>query len=88
MALQAWGKEAQVVVAIVEMGELLAELADEWMGRATDVKLQDKTADVLFCAVQLAVVYGASDVATVLLGKVTRTRIKAEASIGAGRAAP
>ncbi len=78
---EAWGDQAQIDVAIGEMGELVTALIDCRRGRVSVGAVAEEVADVLYVAVQLAAICGPDDVAAVLLRKIARTDAKAKACL-------
>lgn len=79
-AVDKWGDREQVRVAIGELAELIAELAQAGRGRHTEDALTEEVADALIVLMQLVDMQGPANVAHVMLGKLARLqgRIDAE----------
>ena len=57
-ALDVWGKEHQIDIAIEEMAELIVALSHHRRGRATADDVADEVVDVLTVAVQMVIAFG------------------------------
>jgi len=84
-AVDKWGDREQARVAIGELAELIAELAQAGRGRHTEEALTEEVADALIVLMQLVDMQGPANVAHVMLGKLARLqgRIDAEPTIAA-----
>jgi NTP pyrophosphatase (non-canonical NTP hydrolase) len=57
-AITTWGVENQRMMAVGEIGELLAEFGRIVQGRSSTDKMVDEIADTLIMVTQLALIYG------------------------------
>jgi len=57
-ALDTWGEEAQIVMAMQESSELITALTDVYRGRADAADVIDEIADVHVMLDQLALIFG------------------------------
>lgn len=60
-ALQTWGVEAQIMMAIEEMSELTKELCKHHRGRPNIEDIADEIADVTIMLEQLRLIFGVND---------------------------
>lgn len=77
-ALDVWGVEAQVVLAIEELSELNTELARDYRGRNNIADVVDEIADVLIACRQLARIYGEEEVNERIEYKMDRLRTRVD----------
>jgi len=84
-ALETWGADAQAVVAIGELAELIAELAQEGRGRHTEETVVEELADAFVVLMQQAAIFGHASIADAILAKAGQLqgRIDAEPTIAA-----
>jgi len=84
-ALETWGADAQRDVAIGELAELVAELAQQGRGRHTEETVVEELADAFVVLMQQAAVFGHARLADAILAKAGRLqgRIDAEPTIAA-----
>jgi NTP pyrophosphatase (non-canonical NTP hydrolase) len=73
-AVNKWGEKTQTLMALEEMGELIAVLAREGRGRVSREDVQSEIADVLIMALQLAHLYGPIGVARMVSLKSRRLK--------------
>jgi len=73
-ALEVWGAEAQIMLAIEENSELNTELARDYRERNDTEDVVDEIADVLIATRQLARIYGEEQVAERVKFKMDRLR--------------
>lgn len=60
-ALQTWGAQAQIMMAIEEMSELTKELCKHGRGRFNVEDIADEIADVTIMMEQLRLIFGVND---------------------------
>ena len=60
-AVLLWGTESQEVMAVEEMGELLTAIARCNRGRIGKAAVVEEAADVIICALQVGLMFGAGD---------------------------
>lgn len=58
MAIQAWGEEAQIKMAIEECSELIVALLHNFRGKSSPEEVAGEIADVVIMAHQLALMLG------------------------------
>jgi len=71
-ALDAWGKEAQVMMAIEEMAELTKELVKDFRGKASTDHICQEIADAYIMLNQLSEYYGKDRVRIWIRHKIVR----------------
>jgi NTP pyrophosphatase (non-canonical NTP hydrolase) len=71
-AVEKWGVESQLWVAIEEMGELVTALSHFWRGRITDSDVAEEIADVMLVIEQMAYIFGREVVTKKLADKKER----------------
>jgi NTP pyrophosphatase (non-canonical NTP hydrolase) len=81
-AIEAWGEDAQVDMAIEEMGELQTALMQYYRDRADEVDVAEEIADVQIILDQLAVMFGDELVVEFERKKLLRLRDRVEAAGG------
>ena len=86
-AVEVWGEDAQIDVAIEELSELTTELARRQRGRESPVAIVEEIADVQVCLDQLKLMYGREQVAEAEREKLDRLRRRAEACRDGGESA-
>jgi len=81
-AVEVWGEDLQVDIAIEELSELTTELARRQRGRESPVDIREEIADVQLCLDQLKLLYGRDAVAVVEQDKLERLdrRVLADSS--------
>ena len=79
-ALETWGADAQAVVAIGELAELIAELAQEGRGRHTEETVVEELADAFVVLMQQAAVFGHARLADAILAKAGRLQGRIDAA--------
>lgn len=60
-ALETWGPEAQIMMAVEEMSELTKEICKIWRGKIDREALADEIADVTIVLEQLRLIYNLND---------------------------
>jgi len=71
-ALDAWGKEAQVMMAIEEMAELTKELSKDFRGKGSTDHLCEEIADAYIMLKELSEYYGKDKVRMWIRHKIFR----------------
>jgi NTP pyrophosphatase (non-canonical NTP hydrolase) len=79
-AVEAWGIEPQVNIAIEEAAELTVALEHFRRGRATMKEVQTEIADVLICCLQLSLIFGEDGVDSEFQSKLERLKGRIERS--------
>lgn len=78
-AIAFWGQESQIAMAIGEIGELLTLFGRAAQGRDDDDQWRDEIADVLITVMQMAKIYGESEVWGRVALKIARLESKLHA---------
>ena len=78
-AIAKWGIDSQILVAIGECGELLAQLGRKAQGRVVIADLVDEIADVTIMMRQLALIYDVDGVEERIRFKLNRLKDRLEA---------
>ncbi len=71
-ALRLWGSQPQVIKCMEEMGELIQVLCKSCAGTLPNICVADEIADVLITTLQMARLYGVSNVNKRLVFKMDR----------------
>jgi len=79
-ALETWGADAQRDVAIGELAELVAELAQQGRGRHTEETVVEELADAFVVLMQQAAVFGHARIAEAVLAKAGRLQGRIDAA--------
>ena len=80
VALEAWGPEAQTMMAVEEMSELTKEICKIWRGKIDREALADEIADVTIMLEQLRLIYNVHDAVCAHMDKKIR-RLKGRLGI-------
>lgn len=71
-ALDTWGEQAQMDMAVEECAELQAELARYWRGRSDEEDIIEEVADVAIMVRQLSLIFGPDRVHDEAMRKIER----------------
>lgn len=72
LAIEKWGRIAQINMALEEMGELIAAINQWKRGRIDIDAVREEVADVMITAKQLALIFGQSGVDQIYHEKIRR----------------
>lgn len=81
-AVQEWGREAQIMMAIEECSELIKELTKLYRGDTVDQNVPEEVADVEIMMEQMRVLFGDKTVETYKRRKLDRLESRLEWSQG------
>lgn len=73
-AIDTWGEDAQLLMALEECGELIAVLSQYIRGRRTKEEVAEEVADVSIMMRQLRLIFGYETVNEIEAGKIVRLR--------------
>lgn len=73
-AIDIWGEDTQVLMAVEECGELIAILAQYYRGRKTKGEVAEEIADVSIMMRQLRLIFGYQIVNEYEAGKIARLK--------------
>lgn len=73
-AIDTWGEDAQVSMAIEECSELITALTQFWRGRKTKAEVAEEIADVSIMMRQLRLIFGYQEVNEIEAGKLARLK--------------
>lgn len=73
-AIDVWGEDAQVLMAVEECSELITILAQYWRGRKTKEEVAEEIADVSIMMRQLRLIFGYQTVNEYEAGKIVRLK--------------
>ena len=79
LAIEKWGKEAQIRMAVEECGELLSALMKLYRSRVTEEDVIDEVADNILMNEQLAMIYGKDKVLARIKFKMDRVKTRLNA---------
>lgn len=79
-ALDTWGEDAQIMMALEECGELITALTQYWRGRKTKEEVAEEIADVSIMMRQMRLVFGYETVNEIEAGKLVRLKKRIEES--------
>ena len=73
-ALDTWGEDAQIMMALEECGELITALTQYWRGRKTKEEVAEEIADVSIMMRQMRLIFGYQIVNEIEAGKLVRLK--------------
>ncbi len=81
-AIQTWGRDAQVMMAFEEMGELMTAIAQFERYRVDEHAVAEEIADVMIMMEQMAVLYGSELVGQAKARKLERLEARLTNNLG------
>lgn len=75
-ALNKWGRDVQLIIAIEEMGELIQALSKFLNGRCPESVVENEIADVMIMMEQLQIVFSAAEIQNRKEAKLARLKMR------------